>query len=444
MTASLSGRLLLWYSAMLAAVMAVFGGMVCYLAWRDRLNDVDALLRTRAVTLAAALRPAPAGAFDLTLTPDRPEDLESGTYHVIWTDAGALVDRSDPALDVPMPPGPGVRTRAGRRELTTVARPGALVLAGVPLDDVRAEIVRLAGIMSAVGIAALALSLAGGRWLIARALRPVHRINQTARAMMDGDFAARIPVERVETELEQLGRALNGAFERLHDSLERQRRFTADASHELRTPLATISTETQWALGRERPADAYRGSLEVCARAARRMQGIVERLLALARAEADGSHQRVLPTRIDELVEAVTRELTPLAAARRLDVSVSAPPIVCMGDPERLHDAVTNVVMNAIQYNVEGGRVRVEVREAGGQAEIVVADSGVGIAPEHLPHVFEPFFRADPARSRDAGGSGLGLAVARAAIRQHGGDIDCRSEPGRGTTCVIRLASVSQ
>jgi signal transduction histidine kinase len=296
--------------------------------------------------------------------------------------------------------------------------------------------------IAAVGAAALVLAFAGGWLLVGRALAPIDRISRTARQMAEGDFAARIPIHRVETELGQVAHALNDAFDRLHASLERQRRFTADASHELRTPLATISTETQWALARERTAVAYRQSLEACQRGTRRMQAVVERLLALARdqssmAEAD----REEAVRLDTLVAGVVRDLGTLAADRGIRLTADLPaPVTVVGDPGRLLEAVTNVVANAIHYNVDGGDVRIALAlEAHGMSVLRVSDTGVGIPPDALPRVFEPFFRADPARSRAAGGAGLGLAVAQSIIVRHGGRITCASEPGRGTDILIEL-----
>jgi signal transduction histidine kinase len=260
--------------------------------------------------------------------------------------------------------------------------------------------------------------------------------------MIEGDLAARIPVDRVETELGQMARALNDAFDRLQASIDRQRRFTADASHELRTPLATLSTELQWAQAHERSPEEYRETLEVCARASGRMLSIVERLLALVRAEA-GVVDRAVPVLLDALVEQVAGDLEPLASSRRVTLSTETAPVATTGDPDRLRDAVTNVVANAIRYNVDGGRVAVALRPVEDEVELTVTDTGVGIGPDDLPRIFDPFFRADPARSRDAGGAGLGLAVSRAIVERHGGRISCRSEPGRGTTMTIRLPAAA-
>ena len=442
MTSSLRGRLLLWYTTMVAVVMLVFGAIVCYLAWRAGLDDLDAALRSRAQTLAAGLRPAGSDAFDLILPPDpaAPIDL---SYYVVWAPSGALIDTSDVRRGRPRDHREGFHTRNGSREFTLHAS-GAYVLVGHSLDALWRETLSLAATMTSVGLVALAVSFVGGWFLVTRALVPINRINDTARAMADGDFTVRIPVNRVETELWQLARALNEAFERLHAALERQRRFTADASHELRTPLAVIAIEADWAIRRDRGVEDYRHSLEVCQRASHRMQGVVERLLALARADIRSGDIERLPVRLHEVVESALRNVRPLADARGLTVIFKASPVGCLGDGARLLDAITNVVTNAIHYNVPNGRIRVQVGEDGHHAAVVVSDTGIGISDEHLAHIFEPFFRGDAARTRGVGGSGLGLAVAHAIVRQHGGVITCDSEISRGTTVRIRLPKIAE
>lgn len=435
MVESLRARLLIWHTSILAIVILTFGGALCYLTWRARLMDVDRALEARAAVLARALRPATEGTFDLTLP------VEAGgsvPYHALWTQTGRPIDRTDPDQSLDPPESTGTRTRAGQRERITRTPTGEWILVGQRLDDVRAEIWGLAMTLVAVGGSVLALSIGAG-WLLARrTLAPIERVSRTARRMIDGDLAARVPVDRVETELGQMARALNDAFDRLQASIDRQRRFTADASHELRTPLATLSTELQWAQAHERSTAEYRESLEVCARASTRMQGIVERLLALVRAEAAAT-DRAVPVALHELVDRVVRDLQPLAASRHVTVTSETEPLTTTGDPDRLLDAITNVVVNAIRYNVEGGRVSIVLRRVDGEAELTVTDTGVGIPAADLPRVFDPFYRADPARSRDAGGAGLGLAVTRAIVERHGGQVACRSELDRGTTLSIRL-----
>jgi signal transduction histidine kinase len=438
MVESLRARLLIWHTSILAVVIVTFGGALCYLTWRARLIDMDAALMNRAVVLERGLHPATDGTFDLTLPAEAGAEDAPVPYHALWSRTGRLIDRTDPDLWLTPPRSPGVGTRAGHRTFAARTPTGEWILVGQSLADARAEVWALATTLLAVGLSVLALSIAGG-WLFAgRTLAPIDRISRTARRMIDGDLSARIPVDRVETELGQMARALNAAFDRLQVSIDRQRRFTADASHELRTPLATLSTELQWARAHERSPAEYRDSLAVCVRASSRMLSIVERLLALVRAEA-GVTDRAVPVRLDTLVEQVARDLQPLAVSRHVSLTAEAEPLVVTGDPERLLDAITNVVTNAIRYNLEGGHVSILLTRRDTDAELTVTDTGVGISSADLPRIFDPFFRADPARSRDAGGAGLGLAVTRAIVERHGGRVACRSEPDRGTTLCIRL-----
>jgi two-component system OmpR family sensor kinase len=437
MVESLRARLLIWHTAIVTAVVAIFGGTICYLVWRAGIADADTALQARAAVLSEALRPAGRGTFDLTLTP--PATGGPAIYHALWTIDGTPIDWSDEAETVPRPTAPGARTRDGRRELAVWSASGAIVLVGQHLDGLRRQVWALAALLLAAGAAVLALSVAAGWMFAGRALAPITRISGTAKRMMQGDLAARIPTDGVETELGQVAHALNGAFDRLQASLDRQRRLTADVSHELRTPIATVSAEVQWALGRERPLDAYRESLAVCRRAAGRMQAIVERLLTLARVETITNREVSVTVRLDEVVRQALDDLMPQASGREVTMTAEVAPLAVTGDPDRLLEAVTNVLANAVAYNVPNGRVTVTAREHDGQAEIVVADTGVGIASSDLPHIFDPFFRADQARTRDGGGAGLGLTLTRSIVERHGGTVTCTSEPRRGTDVIIRL-----
>jgi len=436
MLESLRVRLLAWYSLILVIVIGTFGATVCYLYWRSLVREIDLDLGERARAVASALRPAPGGTFDLELPAAGGRDFggpgEGAPYYAIWTAAGALVAASEPDPGEPPPAAPATRRLAGRREVVVTAAGGAIVLVGRDAADARREVWSLAGTVGTVGLLALGLSLAGGWFLAGRALAPVARISRTAAAMSAGDLAARIPLERTESELEQVAVSLNAAFDRLEQARRMERRFTADASHELRTPLTTLWTETEWALARPRAGDEYRQSLKTCLAAAVRMRAVVEGLLTLARADAGETEPTRVAVGLRRVAEEAVALLRPVAERRRIAVTGGGDEVGVAGDPDRLREMVSNLVSNAIGYNVDGGTVDVVVTHAGG-ARLTVADSGVGIAPEDLPRVFDRFYRADPARARNPGGAGLGLAVAKAVAESHGGTIGCTSEPGRGT-----------
>ncbi|ODS52315.1 MAG: hypothetical protein ABS36_17095 [Acidobacteria bacterium SCN 69-37] len=440
MRESLRARLLLWHVATGAAIILAFGASVTFLTWHTRIAAVDEDLRARAALLEAAIRPDDSGRLDFILGPELRQADASGLYHVVWTRDGVLIDRSATDVPAPEPAADGLRFADGHRERHSTAAEGVRVLVGTDLAGVRRDIWSLAIRLLLTGAAILVVSVAGGWWFTGRALAPLDRINRTARLMGEGDLTARIPSEAVDSEVGQLVAALNSAFDQLHGAVERQRRFTADASHELRTPLATMSAEVQWALARERDPADLRASLEVCARAAGRMQSVIERLLFLARGEAVASRPTLV--RLDEVARDAVDHVRTLADAAGLHVTVEAMPATIHADPERLLEAVTHVLTNAVRYNVADGSIAIETREIDGHAELRVRDTGIGIGAEDLPHVFEPFFRGDPARSRDTGGAGLGLAVTRSVVEQHGGTIACQSTPDAGTTIVMRWPAV--
>lgn len=445
MLESLRVRLLLWYTAILALVMAAFGVAVCYAFWRSLLTDLDGELRGRALAVAAALRPAPGDRFDLDLSDDTlaffQQDGTARPYYVIWGATGRLIDRSDPELDMPRPEAPAIRTRAAFRELAIPAAAGAVVLVGRSTSGLRSAVWSLAVSVGGAGALALGLSLLGGWFLTTRALAPIARISGTAERMARGDLAARIAVDRTETELEQVAAALNAAFDRLHEVVERQRRFTADASHELRTPLSIVRAETDWALARGRAPEEYRAALDTCRRAAGRMQALVEGLLTLARADASELPLARGRMPLAPVVEDAVSLLRPAADRRGITLAIGRDDqhVEIEGDEGRLREAITNLVSNAIRYNRDGGRVDVEVWGEDGAANIAVTDTGVGIPSEALPRIFDRFYRVDPSRTRDGGGVGLGLAVTKWIVESHGGEISCSSEESRGSRFVIRL-----
>ena len=445
MLSSLRTRLLLWYTLILAVVIATFAATVCVLFWQSLVADIDDGLRSSAAAFVDGLRPTASGEFDLVLPPEyRQAGADaaappSETYYAVWNGDGELVDRSAGGFDIPLPDGPQIRTRDGRREYVATAASEALVLVGRDLAGARRDVLAFAGTAAAGGIVALALSLLGGWLLVGRALAPVSRISQAAAAMSAGDLGARIAVERTENELEQVARALNAAFDHLHQALETERRFTADASHELRTPLATISAEIEWGLARERSDDEYRRCLETAGRAADRMRRVVERLLVLARADSAAASLQRAAVGLAPLVGDALAIVRPLADRKRVTIETHLDAATVVGDRDRLTDLVTNLFSNAIQYNREGGQVRVEVWPEGADACLRVRDTGAGIAAEDLPHIFDRFFRADKARAAHSGGAGLGLAIAKWIVEAHGGRIACQSTAGRGTDVLVRL-----
>ena len=440
---SLRARLVLSYALVLTLVVVLYGGAVVYQSWRSMMAAVDGELDTYAREVSKALKPVEGGRFDLELPSAaaqyffRSEGRRS--YYIIRGPGGELIDRSDPDLPIAT----GGRWDEGRRERLLPAAGGATVLVGRDIADLRRAEWGLVLNVALAGIATLAVAIVGGWFVVGRALAPIARISRTARAMSEGDLDARIAVEQTDSELEQVASSLNDAFDRLRMAVEQERRFIADASHELRTPISVLRAETEWALDRDRTTPQYKEALTVGRRAALRMQDIVERLLALVRADVAPEAQEPAPVAMGGVIDDVVAWLAPLAQAHDVSLSVEGTPFAVAGDAEQLREALNNVVSNAILYNKPGGRVTIAAREIGGVGHIEIADTGIGIPADAVPRVFDRFYRVDKARSRAIGGSGLGLSIARTVLVAHGGDITCTSEPGVGSMFVISLPSLT-
>jgi signal transduction histidine kinase len=260
--------------------------------------------------------------------------------------------------------------------------------------------------------------------------------------MSGSNLGLRIDVTRTEDELGAVATSLNRAFDRLQEAFERQTRFTADASHELRTPLASLMAELEWTLARPRASGEYRSSLATCMRAAQRMRGVVEGLLTLARADAGAIEPRREPVDLTDVVEDVVSGVGLIATERGIAIRVDGGPAIVNGDPHRLRELVSNLLINAVQHSLPGGTVTCSISAPGPISRLVVSDTGAGVDSEDLPHLFERFYRANKARSRASGGAGLGLAISKWIAESHGGHIRCESSMGQGARFTVELPAL--
>jgi two-component system, OmpR family, sensor kinase len=223
-------------------------------------------------------------------------------------------------------------------------------------------------------------------------------------------------------------------------AFESQRQFTADAAHELRTPLAVIISEADVALSRERQPGEYQESLRVVKDEARRLARVVDDMLDLARADAGAQTLRRDEFYLNDLVDECCRAARSLAGPKRVALCAEpSPDVPYFGDEELLRRMLMNLLNNAVKYTPEGGEVRVSLESQNGRATITVADTGVGLTPEEAERVFDRFYRADKARSRAEGGTGLGLPIARWVAEAHRGSITLHSEPGHGSSFTVTL-----
>lgn len=287
---------------------------------------------------------------------------------------------------------------------------------------------------------ALLASVLIGNFIAGRALRPIEIITTTARQIGATDLSRRIGLKTTD-ELGELSRTFDEMITRLQTSFERQRRFLADASHELRTPLSVIEAEATLMLRRPRDQEDYQRSLELVASEAGRMTKLIDDMLVLARADSGELEMHPRQVVLEELVEEAVERISRLAQPKKQELRLEGieQESWLNGDPPLLIGLFYNLLSNAVKYSPEGGRITVTVERNGAtEVRVKVQDSGQGIAPEHLPYLFERFYRVDSARTR-SGSSGLGLAIAQWTAHLHGGRVEVASEPGRGSVFTVIL-----
>jgi signal transduction histidine kinase len=284
---------------------------------------------------------------------------------------------------------------------------------------------------------------AGGGALLARAvLRPIEAITNTAeRITLAEDLSQRIPSADPNDELGRLTKTINRMLARLETLFQAQQRLVADVSHDLRTPLTTIQGNVD--LLRRGAADdpAIRvEALRAIADETARMRRMVNDLLLLAQADAGLKLQRQ-PVEMDTLLLEVYRQ-AQVMAAEKVSVRLGAEDqAMVSGDSDRLRQLLLNLVDNALKYTPTGGQVTLTLLRSGGWVQVVVEDTGIGISPEDLPHIFERHYRADRSRGRSSG-HGLGLAIAQWIAQAHGGRIEVTSEVGKGSKFILWLPQV--
>jgi two-component system OmpR family sensor kinase len=285
----------------------------------------------------------------------------------------------------------------------------------------------------------------GSYWLAARAFGPIHRLTRTAQHIEAEDLHQRVPVPRARDEVQDLALTFNEMIERLDKAFTQQRRFVADASHELRTPVAAIRSMTDVVLAQGASQEEYVNVLSEVNVVTERLGHLINDLLTLARADEGQVLLERKPVRLDLLAADVAESTESLATERDITVEVDAQePVLVLGDEVRLIQVILNLLQNALSYTNAGGKVSLIVKAGDKNALLTVRDTGIGIAAEHLEHIFERFYRADAARSRAAGGSGLGLAIVDWIVHAHKGTISIESKVGEGTIFTVVLPLVTQ
>jgi heavy metal sensor kinase len=333
--------------------------------------------------------------------------------------------------------------RGERFRIVMITSDGASVTAAYPLSEVDQTLRRLFSLLLYALPAALVVSGILGWFIARRSLKPVDEITRSARTITASNLELRLPRSQNNDEIARLIDTLNDMIARLEQSFAQVRQFTSDASHELKTPLAILMGELGVALRRPMSAEDYQATLASCLEEVERLTNVVQGLLELSRAETGQVTIERKPVRLSTVVADVCDDVLLMAESKHVALTTDIDPDVTItGDRVRLHQAILNIVENAVKYTLEGGSVRVELLAIDGSARLLVSDTGIGIASEDLPHIYDRFYRVDKARSKDIQGTGLGLAIVKWILDAHQASIDVVSSEGTGTTFKITFVTL--
>lgn len=497
---SLRAQLALWQGGLLALTLLLLAAFT-YVLLRQFLNSqADAGLQRHgeitAVEIAGILyqyQTVNPGK-DLEKDPDKEavfrsfinnNDLQSwGRYVQVVDRSNHVVAYSDALRTTHLPPSSdallnGLRGEVTKETYTTLGeypvrvitvpvqmgeRIPYLVQVGASVEGVEAALQRASVILLILTPSVFLIALLGGWLLVGRALKPVDEMTRTALSIESKHLDTRLTPPQTDNEIGRLAGALNEMIARLDRSFRQIERFSADASHELKTPLTTIRGEAEVALMSDLSPEEQRRTLRSIIEETERLSSIVNNLLLLSRADADQVRLKHEPVALHEVAMAAYEPMASLAHRKNITLDIDAmEEVTVQGDALWLQQLITNLLHNAINYTPEGGTVLLSLTledaketraaavksgdKAKGQGDLSlsqiavlsVRDTGPGIPAEHIPHLFDRFYRVDSGRSRDQGGSGLGLNIAHWIAESHQGQILVVSEVGKGATFTVRL-----
>jgi len=483
---SLRWKLQFFYSALLATIIICSGSIFYYQVWRSTFAEVDRGLEAAALYLDVTLRsfpphiqqgieappmlPPPLRPDGTAPMPPRarrskeqfleelrlPQELNipginnprDQPFFMVMTTNDMLLKKEflpsgyseATSLAGQFYPRPTLSmVKNNLREVRMIGPGGSKIIVGKSLEY---EIVRMRYIaiqFTLVGIVFLVFGVGVSFAIASRMVRPITQMSATAELLSEKDLGKRLNINQIDSELAGLAEVLNRLFSRLDASFSRQRQFTADASHELRTPLTVIRSASELALSQPRSPEEYQETIEVSLKAAERMTNLVNGLLALARLDSSNADFHLQQINLSDLVGESVSLLVAIASEKQISLVSDLHAVQIFGNPESLSRMIDNLITNAILYNKPSGKVFITLSRSDNKAVLEIKDTGLGIPEEHLPFIFERFYRVDKARSRLSGGSGLGLAICKGVIEKHNGTITVQSILGEGTTFQIQL-----
>ncbi len=468
---SIRFRLVLWFTAILAVILFAFSAFLFYSQSRNLQDEAIHEINRKVTVLAETVRTAlHQGTGQISIPYGLLRDTD--VFILLGSDGQVLASQGAiPAQKAIQIVSAGLQIAPPTNESAAIywtsptsqnyifiitpvqSRMGinVLMIFGSILDP-NALVRRFLLTLVAGSLLTLAIALAGGFWLADRAMRPVKTITQAARSIGETDLSRRLNMKSKD-ELGVLANTFDAMLARLQAAFERQRQFVADASHELRTPLTIVNLETSRAIASRRSPQEYQHALSIIHSENDFMTSLVNDLLTLARMDAGQSTIEKTPLDLSDVAVETVERLTPLATRNGVTLEAgNLPETRVNGDRQYLLQMLSNLVENAIKYTTgDKKRVCVETGTADGSAWVRVSDTGPGIAPEHLPHLFDRFYRVDKARTRDAeaesvprspSGSGLGLSIVQWIAHVHEGEIRVESTLGSGTTFEVQFKAI--
>lgn len=469
-THSIRFRLVLWFALILTLVLTIFSVFIYISQARELRSELSSRLEGRMEELEHDLRMS--DPYDLATATNGQEFLSAGEVLVLFDTQGEItriwgqIDEdqiaelvqaqlliSDETILFEKINTNGASVDYGFRLSPRLSEEivSGFVLIGGPLDPGH-RLGNLTATLVVGSLATLMIALLGGFWLADRAMRPVADITRTAREISETDLSHRLNLNRRD-EIGQLADTFDAMLARLQAAFERQRQFTADASHELRTPLTIVNLEVNHALAAPRKPAEYQRALGIIQSENEFMGHLVNDLLLLARMDAGQGIPSQEKHDLSEIALEVLERLGPLAARRQVQLEAGDfPETPVQGDRQYLIQMLSNLIENAIKHTslAEAGREHVVqidtgVSSDGTQSWVRISDDGPGIPEEHLPHLFERFYRVDQARTADnreatsASGSGLGLSIVQWIAQAHGGKVSVESAVGEGASFTVTL-----
>lgn len=483
---SLRWKLQFFYSALLATIIVCSGSIFYYQVWRSTFAEVDRGLEVAALYLDVIIRSFPPPILQgLDAPPMPPRSLRpDGTapppprphrskeqflddlrlpqelnipgvnnsrdqpYFMIMTSNDVLLKKEFVPLDYSeaqnlvgqfYPHPTLIMVKNNLREVRMIGPGGTKIIVGKSLRHETTYLRKIAFQFAAIGFSFLVFGVGVSFAIASRMVRPLAQMSATAELLSEKDMGKRLDINQIDSELAGLAEVLNRLFSRLDASFSRQRQFTADASHELRTPLTVIRSVSELALSQVRSPNEYQEAIEVSLKAAERMTNLVNGLLALARLDSSNADFGLQQISLNDVVSESVGLLGAMASERKVGLIADLQSVRIFGNHDSLSRMIDNLITNAIIYNKPGGKVFITLNSHDDKAVLEIKDTGVGISEEHIPFIFERFYRVDKARSRVSGGSGLGLAICKGVIEKHYGTITAQSVLGEGTTFRIQL-----